>query len=89
VLVILSLDQSKRSDLNSCIHMDEALDVVQRERQTETSLKEAFNFFFFFFQVFQISSLLQLLNTAAGRKIQGQYCDPPFVSDAFAFCPGC
>jgi len=28
--------------------MDEALDVVQRERQTETSLKEAFNFFFFF-----------------------------------------
>lgn len=29
--------------------MHEALDVVQRERQTETSLKksEAFNFFFF------------------------------------------
>lgn len=70
--------------------MHEALDVVvQRERQTEPSLKKSEAFNFFFFQVFQISSLLQLLNTAAGREIQGQYCDPCFVSDAFAFCPGC
>lgn len=69
--------------------MHEAFDVVQRERQTETSLKKSEAFNFFFFQVFQISSLLQLLNTAAGGKIQGQYCDPPFVSDAFAFCPSC
>lgn len=70
--------------------MHEALNVVvQKDRQTETCLKKSKAYKFFFFQVFQMSSLLQLLNTAAGTEIQGQYCDPRFVCDAFAFCPGC
>lgn len=33
--------------------------------------------------------LLQLLNTAAGSKRQGLYCDHPPNSDALAFCPNC
>lgn len=72
------------------IHMHEALDAKCREESKQRHLLKAQWHSLQFFPDFSNKAfLLQLLNTAAGSKRQGLYCDHPPDSDALAFCPNC
>lgn len=72
------------------IHMHEALDAKYRQESKQRHLLKAQRHSLQFFPDFSNKAfLLQLLNTAAGSKRQGLYCDHPPNSDALAFCPNC
>lgn len=72
------------------IHMHEALDAKCREESKQRHLLKAQWHSLQFFPDFSNKAfLLLLLNTAAGSKRQGLYCDHPPDSDALAFCPDC
>lgn len=70
------------------IHMHEALDAKYNEESKQRHLLKAQWHSLQFFPDFSNKAfLLQLLNTAAGSKRQGLYCDHPANSDALGFCP--